>query len=169
MPQKVKLADFVKVDDAYQMDAVPLDMACIRKQARKVKDPKDRLAFLRDFLRTVPEDNFNMSEWRGTIADAAVPEERQKTGAVCGTVACIGGWTELVFNINRKAVKTLGLTEEEAERLFYPEVGQLCWDELTNEQAAQVIDYFLSTGLIDWKRVLTPQQRADAENLGDDF
>ena len=38
----------------------------------------------------------------------------------CGTVGCVGGWVEVLTGNNVRAVKVLGLTEDQGLRLFYP-------------------------------------------------
>jgi hypothetical protein len=78
----------------------------------------------------------------------------------CGTVACIGGWTMVAFgkltpeNILEdgvdevEAAKLLGLTEDEAYRLFFP-TGK-GWNA-TPSEAAEVIREFALTGQVKWQ------------------
>ena len=80
----------------------------------------------------------------------------------CGAVACIGGWAEALYlpdyhgaEPTWEAGKALGLSEDEADQLFYPE-EQSGWraphtyDDITPMMAAAVIRHLADTGIIDW-------------------
>lgn len=77
----------------------------------------------------------------------------------CGTVACVGGWTVLLFaetdrndaNLDlydeRHAALLLGLDYSVARQLFYPSTA---WSAVTAARAAGVIRNLIRTGVVDW-------------------
>lgn len=111
---------------------------------------RDRMIQLRDFLAKLPDERFNMMWWSVNAEDA-----RQFTHVrhanYCGTICCIGGWTEALFP-EHAARDTLGLTDQEAYDLFYPEHlrDEAEWQSVTPAQAVAVLDNYLATGEIDW-------------------
>jgi hypothetical protein len=118
-------------------------------------DPKARLRFLRDFLRTLPPGRFDMKYWAAT--EEGNPVSRQKFLTDCGTAGCIGGWTMALFQTGRNLHQTtssagrfLGLDEEQASALFFPE-GTAAWNA-PQEGAANVLDHLLRTGEVDWSQ-----------------
>jgi hypothetical protein len=109
---------------------------------------RDRVMRLRDFLKALPPEKFNMAEWGAP--------------AQCGTPACIGGWAERVI---LKACSlgdygwgdvgaALGLDEEKAYALFFPYDVALSGGRTafraTIPEAVAVLDHYLATGEIDW-------------------
>lgn len=102
---------------------------------------------------------FNMAHWK---SDISYDRSQDQTGASCGTVACIAGWTMLLEkgvdhpdrHIHGDAQELLGLTEEEAQMLFLGEDeygGDVCeLEDVTLEQAVSVIRDFADNGKVRW-------------------
>lgn len=133
-----------------------------------ITEPRERLEYLRDFLRALPVERFYIGNYvsigvpgsfRGTRSTADLNE--------CGTAACIAGWTAYLFSgapvsaeydattgdnppAHDLAAGLLGLNDDEAFSLFVPLGISLSWSEITNVQAAQVIDEYLTDGVVDW-------------------
>lgn len=110
------------------------------RDPKSITDPRERVAYLRDFLRAMPTDSphFNYLDWHSTTP--------------CGTSACIGGWASELF-VNSafrysipEARKAMGLTERQGEDLFFNSDGI----GSNAHQAANVLDNYLATGWIDW-------------------
>jgi hypothetical protein len=109
---------------------------------------RGRMLQLRDFLAGLDEARFDMRRWRADAADLAPWSQGE-----CGTVACIGGWAEILFGGEDdmgKAGALLGLSVLESVRLFAPYGIFERWGEITTAQAVQVLDHYLATGEIDW-------------------
>jgi hypothetical protein len=164
MPKDVN-EPFARLDEQVDAASLPFPLTCARREAAKITSKKKRLEFVRDFIASIPEDNFNMGDWHGTMASSPVAKARRtiKKKHYCGTVACIGGWTELLFAApaasgwyGHKAPSLLGLSQEDAQELFYPHAleDSLEWNQITNAQAVRVIDHFLATGKVDWTIIL---------------
>jgi hypothetical protein len=104
--------------------------------------PRERLEYLRDFLRGLATERFSMDTW------VCVDPE-------CGTVACIGGWTCQLFGrpadarSDNFAQWALGLSEDVSGHLFVPE-GWRDPDFATPAQAADVLDHLIATGEVRW-------------------
>lgn len=105
-----------------------------------ITEPRERLEYLRDFLRALPAERFSMRDWH------------------CGTAACIGGWAEQIFfgqfAADDKLNRHLGLSEAQHDLLFYPHGaflpdGRMAFDA-SHAQAADVLDHLLKTGEVDW-------------------
>lgn len=82
--------------------------------------------------------NFNMRTWGDTNS--------------CGTVACIGGWVELIggfkFGDGNGARTTIDLYE-----LFFP--PSMCnYNDITTQQAARATRNYLEDGNAKWDEVL---------------
>lgn len=100
---------------------------------------RDRMIRLRNFLATLPPEQFDMETWGDTCE--------------CGTPACIGGWCERLFSPDRsifewEAGALIGLSKADAFDLFFP-ISQEPYSS-TTAQAVQVLDHYLATGEIDW-------------------
>lgn len=122
-----------------------------------ITEPKERLAYLRDFLRELPRERFNMlhfglSDGRygySTVAPVDVFKE-------CGTAACICGWTNVLFggretDDEHAAAHILGLDIEASENLFYPHGwGSDLWSVIPPSAAVAVLDHLIATGEVDW-------------------
>lgn len=111
--------------------------------------------------------------------------EDVNVGHECGTVACLAGWTaehlslkgDRVLKLPRTkdsiknygpglhwmtghhelAQEILGLTEDEADRLFTPmdydsnpELDLVAWDRVKPAQAVKVLKHLRDTGEVDW-------------------
>lgn len=96
---------------------------------------------------------FNM----GTFCSPEVDEG----GRRCGTSGCIAGWTVAVYapevwasesdvRIENTARELLGLTNEDAKRLFYASWGLMDVDGITAEEAARTLANYALTGEVDW-------------------
>lgn len=123
------------------------------RDPKSLTEPRERLEYLRDFLRErAPVELFDM----GTCGDVEdVPK------AWCQTPACIGGWGRVLFNsrtsIEHVGRTLLGLSEEDVTVLFFPSgagralVGRGdAPNRATPTQAANVLDHLLRTGDVDW-------------------
>ena len=108
-----------------------------------------RVTQLRDFLATLPPSSFDMSIW-GTYES-------------CNTAVCIGGWAVRLFNLKQPPLRGLfvkliageklvadhlGLTEDQADALFYPPNYKDHYYPL--QQAVAVLDHLIETGEVDW-------------------
>lgn len=116
-------------------------------------EPRDRLMYLRDFLRRLPAERFDMGR-------AGEPEDAES--GECGTAACIAGWARAKFryagcswaqDLDPLAADLFGLGEADAAALFYP-VGAFNADRdyyaATPDEAAIVLDHLIQTGRVDW-------------------
>ena len=92
----------------------------------------------------------------------AEPEKLDMSSYHCGTSHCIAGWATWLFaegdarlaESPEMAQELLGLTNDQADNLFYPPAWQLAgkfWEEITAPHAAKVIDHLISTGEVDWR------------------
>lgn len=92
------------------------------RQDRKTKlpksDAKTAYVLLSDIIR------LSMQEPKRMRMDSWSMQWFGNDGPPCGTVGCIGGWTE-VLRPNSRAGATLRLTEDQKQELFF---GQLCED-----------------------------------------
>ena len=72
---------------------------------------KENLIKMRDFLKKLPEEKFNMSDW---------VEHKD-----CGTVACIAGWGEILFDKEKEieAAKAKYIEEKPQWRYDAPMVA----------------------------------------------
>lgn len=139
------------------VNQLPFDLDCVRAEAAKIHDSLGRLQFVRDFIASIPEDNFNMRWWgldgpvaRATYAgpDTCPREERLHP---CGTVACIGGWAMKLWNDEGDSpASILKLDPVTAKSLFHPRYDGRSWGSYTNADAVKVIDHYLETGRVDW-------------------
>jgi hypothetical protein len=134
---------------------------------------RERLKQLADALRAqnLRFDNhsvgFNMSVYHYEFATDGRPdgiERKTPRGNMpedCGSVACIAGWTELMFkepkcpfhSTHRKAAYILELTEDEAGLLFCPSYEVLSGgyrESIPLSHAVAVLEHAAETGIIDW-------------------
>lgn len=115
-----------------------------------ITEPRERLEYLRDFLRKLPAERFDLSIYagRGGEEDFSVDVEGD-----CGTAACICGWAVTKFALactlddDEAAGEELGLTRDESYALFIPAIDRTA---VTPAQASHVIDHLLKTGEVDW-------------------
>lgn len=130
----------------------------------------DRINELRRHLWAENPDRFNMHHWVFTQKDTLYTRQSyllnkapaSEVRGACDTVACIGGWIDILFTgQNEKphrneewAAAAVGLDYETAEELFYPNpVPQYRWGEITPRMAVGVIDELVRTGEVDWAPV----------------
>lgn len=93
-----------------------------------------------------------MGFWRISNRDFFKDPDRMPE---CGTVACIGGWAEVLSgNFDNNPEATLDITQEQASRLFYESHWPAQfrdWDnrgdgsEKTAHRAADRIEHFIAT------------------------
>src|SRR4051812_36357494 len=105
---------------------MPYDVAEFKIDPLQLTTPRARLEYLRDFLRALPPERFDVSGWF-TGAGSFVDRQPAVVTRDCGTAACVAGWTWALFlprkrlrNIEERAAGLLGLSEPEAIALFYP-------------------------------------------------
>lgn len=93
---------------------------------------------------TIADLGFNMGLWAAR-SSRSFPD---RSGHNCGTVACIGGWTDRVIGTEGSAADRLGLDYEEADALFCPPG----WSggEISQLQAVAVLRHLAATGKVDW-------------------
>lgn len=98
-----------------------------------------------DLLSNLPDERFGMRAWRSGdnhMADARLLHD-------CGTAACIAGWAAVYAtsdgHISIRAAEALGLTNEQAMRLFEPPNLNR-----SRSEAVQVLEHFRDTGEITW-------------------
>lgn len=109
------------------------------------------LTQLRDFLLTLPEEDFDMSEEGWCFSDAR--------NGVCCSAACIGGWARAIFQCEWSLIKvgrvSLGLSADAIEDLFYPNlmIGKYDPYDATPTQAANVLTHLINTGEVDWTKM----------------
>lgn len=122
---------------------------------------------------------FNMASWINLSEDSY--SEVDKTGASCGTVACIGGWTMVLandlsdekirsgdFGINDTggfdvAAGILGMNSMDADRLFMG--GSYELGDITPTQAIRALNILMETGEVDWTCAIHgPKPTKEIEN-----
>lgn len=106
----------------------------------------ERLIRIRDLILAKPEQ-FNISVW---IRDSTDTYNLKADPHDCGTVACIGGWAELLYR-GEDASRALGLPE--SSNLFTPtyyDRPSYARDFYNAKVAASVIDKLIATGKVEW-------------------
>ncbi len=109
---------------------------------------RDRVIQLRDFLETLPDERFNIAyAWTGPGGTWGTYE--QVKANECGTAACISGWAQVLFP---REGNPLGVSAEQAVELFMPRGydSDKTAKKYTRARAVAVLDYYLTTGKIDW-------------------
>lgn len=96
---------------------------------------------------SIPDLGFNM----GVVCGKARYDLPDLSGHNCGTVACVAGWTNKVFNTPASAAAAgdiLGLSDDVSELLFLPEG----WTEndIKPDQAVRTLRHLAETGEVDW-------------------
>lgn len=145
---------------------MPYDVAEFKIDPLQLTTPRARMEYLRDFLRALPAERFYI----GNYVSVPTPDGRRggdSTEALrdCGTAACIAGWAAYLFDgspiscalpntgeteAHEAAAELLGLNEDEAYALFIPIVLAGRWNDITNADAALVLDHLIRTGRVDW-------------------
>lgn len=134
------------------------DAATFTVDPLQLTTPRARLEYLRDFLRALPIERFDMTYW-ACEAETATPVARKVLQHDCGTVACIGGWTMALFqageNLHGQSYSDvgdfLGLSPLAALALFNPKIVE-GWGSITPSAAADVLDHLIRTGEVDWSQ-----------------
>lgn len=111
---------------------------------------RDRMIRLADHLRALPAERFSMSNWYGH-------------GWWCGTVGCIGGHAQMMFEGKdtqawKRTGALLGLTRDQSADLFFMKSTSLKYGDLTKDMAVRVLDNYLITGEIDWSVAERPSR-----------
>lgn len=133
---------------------------------------KERLLQLAEVLESDrAESHFNMNLWlseNGRFARSEVCSLQHFNIEDCGAVACIGGWTVILFpeeaalfakeHISNAAYEILGLGLVEGHDLCIPEGWYDDKDDFISpyeakpKQAAKVVRHLAETGVVDWKK-----------------
>jgi hypothetical protein len=97
----------------------------------------DNVKRLRDFLITIPDTNFRHETWYGVTNTYPDADEELLVGGhnLCGTAACLGGWSAIVGNLIPYNVDPNGMIEFEndyAEIDFLKISGE--WLGLTDDE-----------------------------------
>jgi hypothetical protein len=138
-------------------DFVVTEAAAPVRDPKSITDPRERIVFLRDFLRELPAERFDMRTFgrRGPRGTGPAQFCVRVSGDTCSTAACIAGWANLLWaqqgqrtNAHRRAATFLGLDLDMANKLFWPSSGS--GFDSTPAQAANVLDHYLTTGEISW-------------------
>lgn len=160
---------------------------------------QENLSELISFLEKMPEKAFGLDIWynwkgRGAATDPklaidVVRRQSESNGEhVCGTVACIAGWIDILESSKHKtprdlggespslfvkyrAANWLGLNGADASGLFMPgELGEpsnpyeipIWHADVTKDQAITVLRHLQETGKVDWSVVEWPAVKAPA-------
>lgn len=137
-------------------DFVVIEAPAPVRDPKSITDPRERVAFLRDFLRELPPERFDL-RWMYSRngQDSWSAERTAAKNHSCGSAACIAGWTHFLFEPDTTetgsnfARDVLGLEWGAANELFTPR-GYLARPSPTPAQAANVLDHYLATGEINW-------------------
>lgn len=133
-------------------DFVVTEVQAPVRDPKTITDPRERVAYLRDFLRELPPEKFAMQTYAQNAAGDEI-ETAQEFHA-CGTAACICGWAMVNFTDHDDlgdheiASATLGIHRDDAFGLFVPDHKDRSL--ITNLEAANVLHHYLATGKIDW-------------------
>ncbi len=106
--------------------------------------------------------HFDMNQWLVDAEGKEFTDTVSKKAVIneCGTVACIGGWCDVLaeeqgFTTSDQhssvsyAAEWLGISYSKAFQLFYPSDGKMY--ELTNPLiAARVVEHLRDTGGVNW-------------------
>lgn len=102
---------------------------------------RENIQKVRDHIASLPPERLDMYNWFRE--------------AECGTVCCIGGWTNLVLGPDEprerwsvsKARGRLDISYTQADELFF---GAGVSSAVGPAQAVAVLDHLLETGEVDW-------------------
>jgi hypothetical protein len=134
----------------------------------------ERILLLADFIESLPDERLDMCFWAKDVdGDENLDVSPETVLHNCGTAACIGGWTEALFNPTRltfrgtsglwnttqdgpldkdSAGTLLGLTVAQAHDLFLPPHtnGNGSWADITPAIAATTLRHLAETGRVEW-------------------
>jgi hypothetical protein len=123
---------------------------------RKLKTPRERLEYLRDFLRELPDEKLNMSSYFHDQVGSRGWVPRKALKHSCGTAACVAGWSISLFRSREpqqtnweSARQVLGLSNGDAGRLFTPP-GWSGEEAFSPQKAADAIQAYLDTGEVPY-------------------
>lgn len=126
---------------------------------------KERILQLADHLDSIPDHQFSLEHW--LAGTPRIPDDPDD----CDTVACIAGYTVLLFadrrtpdnpiditdDIAGTAQRLLGLNDDQAFHLFTPTHGsdpradlQCDPRDVTNQDAAGTLRYLADTERVHW-------------------
>lgn len=84
-------------------------------------------------------------------------------GNECGTICCIAGHIQARDAkiggelLDRASSSFLDEHGEDLHQLFFPDFyarNETSFSQITAEQAAKVVEWYIQTGIVDWRRVL---------------
>lgn len=124
---------------------------------------------IEDALKAVkkpkPKVGFNMISYIRKNSTGEDDDDLDLTGNECGTTCCIGGFAAIralglaeakktpVREIRKTAQKFLGLNEDDAQKLFCPDLGNDNLDEIQPTDAIASIRVSAAAKKITWVRV----------------
>ena len=120
---------------------------------------RENIKRVRDHIAGLPPERLWME--RFLSAGHSVADVNWTAGRLlkdCGTCGCIAGWTAAIFaprvkcgGVEARAAESLGIPEEDASALFYPELSNhMLWGDIGPAHAVRVLDHLLETGKVDW-------------------
>lgn len=123
----------------------PLAPRLLDRDPKSLTEPRERLEYLRDFLRArVKPKQFDM--W-------GIPDPHDTGTGKCGSPACIAGWALALMGDDYLCIievgpKMFGLTPSASMDLF----GEITpvKARATPTQAANVLDHLIRTGEVRW-------------------
>ena len=148
---------------------------------------ENRLFTLAETLEQVNPANFGMHRWLCTASNddartnsvdllrqvfdltldgaAPTPAIIMRAAQDCGTIACLAGWTVMLFgsvaglqalagHLSIYAAHLLELSDQEEIRLFLPATGGVAWRDIAPADAADTVRRFATTGQVDWATAL---------------
>ena len=129
----------------------------------------DRILILANFIESLPDERLDMHLWASDGDDENLDQATATVLHNCGTAACIGGWTEALFNPDAlqfrgtrglwspdaplpkdSAGTLLGLTVAQAHDLFMPPHTSGAWSDITPAIAADTLRRLAETGQVEW-------------------
>lgn len=130
----------------------------------------ERILILADFIESLPDERLDMCYWaKDEDGDENLGLSPATVLHNCGTAACLGGYTEALFNPTRTGFRgtlglwtpdaplpsdsagtLLGLTVAQAHNLFMPPHANGAWDCITPAIAADTLRRLAETGQVEW-------------------
>ena len=142
-------------------------------------------------LSSIPEGNFHMERWiSGSDGEIVEPNESISHAVACGTVACIGGWCEILSNVMNggggisdhaggdlalhDVAHFLGINHDLAERLCYPWIAYrdslYDWPRpafVSRADAIEQLECIRDHGYVSWNlaKIAIPQHLRGKEDV----